>query len=298
MLTDYLRSEFIRAWIGNLVYGWSLCMAKSSVEHDKRRQAKYVRELIAAGYVREAGENSPHQVEVTSLAYDELEAEPFTLEAAWDAETSRLRMPCVIFSRLSNAQKKYALQCQLFQWHLCRKTPLFHDVPWEQGDKVGPLVLGQEVALASRGLEAAVREREKRYTTVETELVLRSPALDAHVMAKVKANRAARAYHHDLINGLFELEIAPESILSQVTASGDTGLYGRSVTNLGDDAERWEENLDGNLRRIEEKIRRYQENLNTLRSLQECIRLAGGWDKVKERLQDRAKAIAEVPPCN
>lgn len=295
-MDNRLAELILRVTIVKKLHGGAGRIAAYEIVSDKRRQKKAIRTLVTDGYLDQADDDS---LTPTNRLFDELEPESVNLIDLWAASRSgwneRKNYDFVRWTSLTDGQKKAALTCpEAFEWHVCYVTPLNYAHDMRDGDLQGPVFepasdLGPQIAVLIEHGRQAVCERRHRFSEPEFEVVLRCPALTAHVEKTLADEKFAALYGRNLKWALTALSLVPAADAEGITADGGPSWLFSDSRDLGTDPAQWGDRVTEAITDAREGIARLQKRLATLEAIQAGIAQVGGWDAFREQYRDRLR---------
>lgn len=285
------RNTLVNTWIRHKVVGASPLINDYNLCSDGRKRKRIARELIEAGYL--VSNTGDYLYRVTSKAFDEVQPESVCLIAEWNksrlenAWNSDKDRDFVRFDIMTDGQKRTVIEnADIFQWFACDVDVLRWRGLIEPDQIAGPV----KNPLSTLGSE--MHDLFNKVKNHAVEIVLRNPALTEYIEKTIGRENIDKTFRANLAWGLEKLGVVDADAASNVTASSAPAfvLGGLASGNVGEEPEKWGNELDKRIEEAEAKIVRAQERLFYLKNIKAGIERFGGWDVFRQKMREELTA--------
>jgi len=292
-MTAYQKEILFKTLVNNKVYGYPNHITSHYLETDKRKTAKTMRELVAAGYLSQTGD----KYTITNKLWDETPTESVNLFDIWEKDrkdgwNQRKNFTFVRFNRLTDGQKVTMLATAgHYEWSICYVGPL----DYQQHSGYGDLSVGidnpdVELGMKVRGLRedhAEVLKKQKRGGfNPEFEVIIAKRTLTDYIEKTLAQEHFDALYKSNLKWALSALGVVPEDDAKEIVSSDEPGwvLGGGNDGNLGADPLKWGTTLQEKITAAKESIERVTRRLAIMEQIDSNVTDMGGWDVFREQM--------------
>lgn len=280
----------------------------TDMESDGRKQKKFIKDLIANGYI-EAFKNcindEREKYRVTPKVYAEIKAEPIDLIATWAEKRhrifeSRRNDSFISLQNMGAENLKWLIENKdKFQWMVVSATPYKYDHYRKFAEQPGdPESKDRSPWWIAKDFEDCVALRQAangKFSNSDGYLIcVTSDELKAHVETRALEEKIDILYKQNLPWGLVSLNLVSEDEMFYPLKPGEKedaprqariasdlsqgfGLVGR-LAHVDAVPEKWEDRLESSIERIETQLEQGKIQLAFLKKLNDSVKNYG-WDK-------------------
>lgn len=290
MIMNRIRETLLENYIHQRLQNRDWNVVPNNFEGDRRKQGRVMRELVEAGYLWQSGDT----YKVSDKAFDELESEPLDLWKEWQKQHEHRykQVPFVQWSFLTNGQRKLVLLNQSdYEFFLVHENITRFQQSGNERDIVGPFLLKDYKEIEDAASAAKTEHDKNRYPRFE--VCITNKKLTDAIAEYNNSKKFGELKVRNLSWGLEKLGLLSEVDADSFGSSRSDSLLGSGWGNLGEDPEKWGNNLDEQTNKLRDRILDYEQKLNRFKLLQEKMKEFGGWEKFLEAYSAKLKEELE-----
>jgi hypothetical protein len=311
ILTAEQREMLQRAFLWGTINRQTPQVSDVSLESDGRRRSRVIKDAVAAGFIRDMGQDAwqGNAYEVTSEIIKTLHPQHPELFQTWsklhekNSHRNAYSRPWIRLEELSMPEQFAAIESDSLDWFIVSSVPYEYHAYFADeaeailADATPAGAYNRYFAGPFPTLEAAVAAKSGKPSLC---LAVSSQELRKTVEAKFAEEKLQRTFATNLIWGLVSLDVVPKDLVVGPDGKPTVDpqlVEGHSLRLSSDvnppscrDEVRWDANLAESIDRIKSRIEKLQATLEQLRTIDKGVAAIGGWTTFKDALEDRLRS--------